>query len=175
MKISRYLFSALLFAIATTASAGSRDTRPVRAFAPATHRQAAGPSDLVRDLYRVHDRDLRSENSTILSRKDRKLLDKYFEKNLANLIWKYLTNQSDEAGVIDFDVFYNTQDPQITKLRVGQAVIKGEKATVPVTFANFGTKASVTYSLTSEDGKWKIADIHYGGGFTLLKYFTEGV
>jgi hypothetical protein len=50
------------------------------------------------------------KNSNILSNKSRKLLDKYFDRNLANLIWKDLTTHRNEYGVIDFDIFYNTQD-----------------------------------------------------------------
>lgn len=172
MRISLLLVAALLFAAFTGSVKAA--LRQVTASTPATHRQTAGPGDLVRDLYRVRAKDLRSESDTILNGKDRKLIDKYFDKSLSDLIWKDLTNRSDEAGVIDFDIFYNTQDPQITNLRVGQAVVKGDKATVPVTFYNFEKKETVTYLLTNNGGKWKITDIHYGGGFTLLKYFTEG-
>lgn len=127
------------------------------------------PDALVKDLYKTHDKD----NGAIVQGKNRAILDKYFDKNLASLIWKDMTTNKDEVGVIDFDIFYNTQDPEIKNLVVGAAKIDGDKASVPVTFDNYKTKNSLTYSLVKENSTWKISDISYGKGENLLKYFKE--
>ena len=103
--------------------------------------------------------------------KSRVYLDKYFDKNLADLIWKDLTSNSEEVGVIDFDVFYNAQDASIKNLQIGKAVIKGSTATVPVHFTNYGRNENLVYSLVREGGAWKISDIKYRGAETLLNFF----
>ena len=127
------------------------------------------PDAVIKDLYKTHEKD----NGKILNGKSRVLLDKYFDKNLADLIWKDLTTHKDEVGVIDFDLFYNTQDPDIKKLVVGTPKITGDKATIPVTFENSGRKETLIYSLSQQKNAWKISDINYGEGNTLLKYFKE--
>ena len=129
------------------------------------------PDALLRDLYKVHAR----KNSGILSDKSRKQLDKYFDRNLANLIWKDLTTHRNEIGVIDFDIFYNTQDPLIKNVSVGQPKINGARATVSVSFYNSGAKETIVYTLVKQNGAWKISDIKYRNGDTLLKYFREEV
>ena len=45
--------------------------------------------------------------------------------------------------------------------------------TVPVTFTNFGDKKTITFSLKMADGKWKISNIGYGEGDSLLKWLKD--
>jgi hypothetical protein len=136
--------------------------------------QDVAPDALLRDLYRIHDQDLKASNDRILNGKSRALLDKFFSKNLADLIWKDLTTNKDEVGVIDFDLFYNTQDPNIQNFSIGQGEVNGENATIPVNFNNSGAKETVTYVLAKVNGSWKITDIKYRDGGSLVKYFKEG-
>lgn len=131
--------------------------------------QITAPDALVKDLYKTHDK----KNGSIVRGKDRKILDKYFNKNLAGLIWKDMTTNNNEVGVIDFDIFYNTQDPVISKFAVGAAKIEGDKASVPVTFNNSDAKVTVNYSLVKENSEWKISDINYDDNQSLVKYFKE--
>jgi hypothetical protein len=135
---------------------------------------AGAPEAVLKDLYRVHDQNIKGggESTRIISGENRTLLDRYFDKNLAGLIWKDLTTHKNEIGVIDFDVFYDTQDPNIKNLSIGPAKIDGSRASVPVSFTNSGAKYSINYRLVEENGAWKIADIKYKGG-TLLEYFKE--
>jgi hypothetical protein len=190
MKTTRFLFltSALIFTVncagdkniettvtqETIAQQSSnsqtvRDSAASEAEAPLTGSQQALPEELVKDLYKTHEKN----NAAILGGKSRAPLDKYFDKNLANLIWKDLTTHRDEVGVIDFDPFYNTQDPLIKNLKVNPAKIEGAKATVPVTFTNAEAKETVTYLLVQQNSSWKISDIKYRDGGSLLKYFKE--
>lgn len=131
---------------------------------------AQTPDAVIKELYRVHNQ----KNVDILDGKSRKLLDKFFDKNLAGLIWKDLTIPKDYMGVIDFDIFYATQDPLIRNLSVGKAQIQGGKATVRVSFTNTGRKETIIYMMVKQNDAWKISDIKYEGGNTLLKYFKEG-
>lgn len=135
--------------------------------------QTLAPDALVRDLYKSHAEDFASSKDRLLNGKSRKFLDKYFDKNLADLMWKDLTTHKEEVGVLDFDPFYNAQDADIKKLVVGQPKIEGDRATVVVTFENFKRKDTLKYLLVRQNSVWKIADIKYSDGSGLLKYFKE--
>lgn len=131
--------------------------------------QTAAPDAVVKELYSVHGKD----NGKILNGKSRVLLDKYFDKNLANLIWKDLTTHRDEVGVLDFDPFYNAQDIEIKKITVAPPKIQNDKAEVTVNFENYGNKETINYVLVKQNADWKISDIKYKDGGSLLKYFKE--
>lgn len=135
----------------------------------ASGQTASAPDAVIKDLYKTHDRD----NGAILDSKNRKLIDKYFDKTLADLIWKDLTANRDEVGVLDFDPFYNAQDTQIKNFAVAPPKIEGERASVTVTFQNFDRKDTLSYQLARRNSVWKIADIKYTDGTTLLGYFKE--
>ena len=124
--------------------------------------QEAGPDAVVRDLYKVHAEEFRTSRFRIMSGKDRKLLDKFFDKNLADLIWKDLTTHVGEVGVLDFDPFYNAQDADIKNLKVSPAVVNGDTAESTVTFTNYGKKEKLIYTLVKQNGSWKISNINYG-------------
>lgn len=131
--------------------------------------QQTAPDALVKDLYKTHDKD----NGAILDGKSRRLLDKYFDKTLADFIWKDLTTHKDEVGVLDFDPFYNAQEVQIKNFKIGAPKVVGEKAAVTVTFQNFDRSEALNYALVRQSGAWKISDIKYTDGTSLLGYFKE--
>lgn len=146
---------------------------PPQNSAAETQINQTSPDALVKDLYKVHDQDMKSENDRILSGKNRTYLDKYFDTTLADLIWKDLTTHKDEVGVLDFDPFYNAQDFDVKNLVVGQPKIENGKATVVVTFENSGRKDTLSYSLVQQNSAWKISDIKYTDGSSLIGYFKE--
>ncbi len=130
---------------------------------------AVAPDALVSDLYKQHD----AEKSPFFQTKSRALVDKYFAKSLADMIWKDAKTSNGEVGALDGDPLYNAQDTQIKKFSVGKADIKDKSATVPVTFENYDKKEKLIFSLVQENDAWKIADINYGDGFTLVKIFKD--
>lgn len=131
--------------------------------------QETAPDALVRDLYKQHDAD----RGLFFQKKDRARVDRYFAKATADLIWKDATDPRTETGALDADPLYNSQDPQPKNFAVGQPKIENDTATVGVSFVNFGAKEVVTYRLVKENSAWKIADIEYKDGRTLLKIFKE--
>ena len=136
---------------------------------PSAARPARSPEAFVRELYREHD----AERSPFFQTEDRARVDKYFEKALADLIWKDAVGSQGEVGALGADPLYNAQDTEIKNFAVQKAKIDGMKATVPVTFVNFEDKVKITFALAQEDGAWKIADIRYQEGHALLKLFKE--
>lgn len=127
------------------------------------------PETLVSELYKAHD----AKKSPFFQTKDRALVDKYFTKPLADLIWKDATSSKNEVGAIDGDPLYDTQDPEIKNFAVGKGDVKGDKATVAVTFTNADQKVTVNFSLVISNGNWKIDDIRYSGGDSLMKWLKE--
>ena len=144
--------------------------------APAqTSRRAAAtaattPDAVVRELYRVH----RNGYGHVFDKSGRKLQQRFFDANLANLIWKDLTETpQDEVGRLDFDPLYNAQDIKITRFRVGAPAVEGDKATVHVTFSNYDRKEDLKFLMTKTPTGWKISNIDYRENFDLLKILTE--
>lgn len=131
--------------------------------------QALTPSAVVADLYKQHN----AKRSPFFQDKNRALVDKYFTRDTADLIWKDSTNTSGEVGALNADPLYDAQDTDIKQFAVGKASIAGEKATVVVTFTNFGRKKTITFALVKDSIKWKIADISYGADYTLVSMLKE--
>lgn len=128
------------------------------------------PETVVKELYRVH----RNGYGHIFEKQGRKQQQKFFERSLAALIWKNLTQTPEgEVGNIDFDPLFNAQDTQIKNFRVGAAVIKGDAATVPVTFMNFDQKVKIEFRLVNTKEGWKISNIFYGGDSDLVKILSQ--
>lgn len=170
MKIIKILLIAAIL-LAAADSAAAQFDYPGRKPIPTMWKF---PEKVVEEVYEIHAKDMKSgREDRIFNSRSRRNLDKYFEKKLADLIWKDLTAKKDEAGVLDFDPLYNTQDPQITKLRVARAKIENDRVVILVTFENSGVLEKITYVLSLSEGRWKIADIEYRDGKTLLKYFSD--
>ena len=184
MKFTKYLLTAIfLLSIINCSSSSKATTENINVAANANTANATTenaavetaaqktdePETFLKDLYKTHDKN----NGAIVQGNDRAILDKYFDKNLADLIWKDMTTNRDGVGVIDFDIFYNAQDAEIKNLSVGDAKISGGKAVVDVSFDNFGKKNLISYYLTKEKSSWKISNINYGTNENLLKYFKE--
>lgn len=128
-------------------------------------------SELIRDLYKQHD----AKKSPFFQTDDRSLLDKYFTKELADLIWNDAKTSAanNEVGVIDGDPLYNAQDMEIKGLKIGAAETGGDSATVPVTFTNYGKSEKLTFQMKRVGDKWKISDIVYGPNDSMTKWFKS--
>lgn len=127
------------------------------------------PDALVRELYRVHN----NGNGPIFRATGQRYWTKYFDAKLAGLLRKALTEGSpDEVGPLDFDPLYNAQDTKITHLQVGPPQIAQERATVIVSFRNFGQATKITFQLRATDAGWKITNVLYGADGDLVKMLS---
>ena len=96
------------------------------------------------------------------------MLDKYFAKELANLLWEDAHSSGDEVGALDGDPLFNAQDMEIKNFSVHEGTVGTKTAEVPVSFTNFGEKHQITFHLVLNRTGWKVADIDYDDGMTLL-------
>lgn len=122
---------------------------------------AVAPDALVRSLYAVE----KTGKGPLFQKKSRVLVDKYFNKELADLLWKDAVTSNDGVGALDFDPLHNAQDTQIALFKIG-APQYGEGnpdlADVPVTFKNMGKAETILFRLERKNSKvWKISDIFY--------------
>ena len=95
---------------------------------------------------------------------DRGVLDGYFAKPLADLIWKdgKESEKTGDMGALDFDPFYQAQDVGgVKNFVIAPADVDGEKAEVVVSFENLDQKMTIKYLLERTGGNWRIADIDY--------------
>jgi len=128
------------------------------------------PETVVKELYRVH----RNGNGRVFEKQGRKLQQKFFDRKLAALIWKDVTETPEgELGNLDFDPLYSAQEMQIKNFRIGAGAIKGDTATVPVTFMNFDQKVRLVFRLVNTKGGWKVSNIDYGGGSDLVQILSQ--
>jgi hypothetical protein len=128
------------------------------------------PEALVADLYRAE----KEKRSPFFQTRRRALLDKYFERDLSDLIWHDAVNSKGEVGVIDGDPLYDAQDMEIKNLLINKPRYEAAQALVDVTFENFGQKKTVTFAVVKSAAGWRIHDIIYGEGRTLRSEFKEG-
>jgi len=127
------------------------------------------PDALITNLYQAHAHKRGPFDQT----RNRALLDKYFEKSLADLIWHDRVSSRGEVGVIDGDPLYDAQDFEIKNLSVGKAASENGNAKVTVTFENFNEKKTLVFLLVKGKTGWKINDIDYGAEGTLRSWFKE--
>ncbi len=135
------------------------------------------PDSVVKSLYAAHD----AGKSPFFQTKNRALLDKFFVKDLADMIWKDAVDSEKEQGVgaIGADPLYDAQDTQITNFVVGKPQDAGgeNNSFVRVTFKNYGKAFWIDYELVREAGKdWKISGISYSTGddlASILRYSQD--
>jgi hypothetical protein len=121
------------------------------------------PETVVTNLYKQHKR-----RSPFFQTRSRVLLDQYFEKSLGDLIWKDAIRSKGEVGLLDGDPLFNAQDMEIKNFLIHKATSDNSQMTVRVTFDNFGKAEQVVFVLVSGPRGWKIADIKYSDGTTLV-------
>ena len=148
MKIKSGLLVALFLGLSTIASAQSMT-------------KASAPDMVVKNLYAAHNAD----RGPFFQTKNRALVDKYFTKDFADLIWNDAVAAGGEVGALGFDPLYHAQDTQIVAFKIGKPMY-GEGnldvADVPVTFKNMGHAETILFRLERSAARvWKISDIYY--------------
>ena len=122
------------------------------------------PQTVVRNLYAAQKRPA---TDPFFQAKSRARLDKFFAKELADLIWNDAVSsaRTNEVGKLGSDPLYNAQDMKITSFRIKRPM-PGEGnldlVDVPVTFKNFGKSQTILFRLERDKRRaWKITDIFY--------------
>lgn len=164
MKINCLFLAALILAVAGVCVAQPKTA-------------ASGPEKVVRDLYTAQKNE---STAPFFQNKNRAAVNKYFTKDLADLIWKAAMASKGEVAALDFDPLYYSQDPQITDLVIGKpkdpAGVSTGFAVIPVAFKNNGKAEKVEFEVTRVGSIWKINNIAYSDGeqlSPLLEYALD--
>jgi hypothetical protein len=130
----------------------------------AVAQRTLAPEVVVRNLYAAQKRPA---TDPFFQTKSRARLDKFFAKELADLIWNDAVSsaRAKEVGKLGGDPLYNAQDMKITGFRIKRPMV-GEGnldlVDVPVTFKNFGKAQTILFRLERDKRRaWKITDIFY--------------
>ena len=130
----------------------------------AVAQRVAAPEVVVRNLYAAQKR---RATDPFFQAKSRARVDKFFAKELADLIWNDAVSsaRTKEVGKLSGDPLYNAQDMKITGFRIKRPMV-GEGnldlVDVPVTFKNFGKAQTILFRLERDKRRaWKITDIFY--------------
>ena len=139
-------------------------------FSYAAQRPTNSPDSVVRELYRVHNHG----KGHVFDAKGKRYIYKFFDQKLADLIWKDISETPEgEVGNLDFDPLYNAQDTGITNFLIGKPVVKGDEATVLVSFRNFGKRTRVTFEMHQGSEGWRIKNVIYGDKSDLVKILSS--
>jgi len=138
-------------------------------FAQPASSKRTGPDTLVADLYQAN----KQKRSPFFQTRSRALLYKYFEKTLADLIWKDAVHSKGEVGAIDGDPLYDAQDMEIRKFAIKKPRYEEGRALVDATFENFGKPQTITFIVVKGKTGWRIRDIVYSEGRTLGSELKE--
>src|SRR5688500_2814594 len=168
----------LMFLFSASVESGMTTARNL--MAGPTPAEAIAPDKLVRDLYAAH----RAGAGPFFQTASRALVDNFFSKELADLIWRDAVDSNGEVGAIDFDPLYGSQDPQISNFTVMETGWGGDRkfgpddeAVVQVTFKDSGKGRMVSFQFKQgRDKKWRIYDVHYrsdGGEVRLVGVLTK--
>ncbi len=123
----------------------------------------SSPKALVADLYKQPDAGLCFQTT------DRELVGRYFTERTARFILKdTLSTPEGEIGALDFDPLYDAQDFDIKNLGFRERRRESGKAEVVASFENIGIDREITFSLIFAGAGWRIDDIIYSDGRTLV-------
>ncbi len=128
------------------------------------------PESVVKDLYAAR----QDRETPFFQTKSRALVDQFFTKQLADLIWDDAKTmaKTGEVGQLDFDPLYAAQDLDLLNLTIKPARVIGKKAEVDVSFLNVNKPHKFTYLLDKEPTGWRISDILYDDGSQLFQLLS---
>jgi hypothetical protein len=158
MKTTKLVILVIVIGTICSTATGQRRSKSIK---------QKSPEQLVADLYRQH-----KKQSPFFQTRSRALVDRYFDKELADLIW-HMPNSPDEVGPLDGDPLYNAQDMEIKNFVIHKPAMTNGRATVRVTFTNINKKQEVKFLLASRKSGWKITNIKYDDGTDLIQILKQ--
>lgn len=152
MKLNKLLFITLACSLCASVSAMTQ-----------ARARRTSPDKFVASLCQQH-----KVRSPFFQTRSRALLDRYFDKTLANLILQDAIRSRGEVGALDGDPLFNAQDMEIKKFDIHHPTYREGIADVVVSFENFGQKKEITFILAPRRNDWRVTNIKYDDGADLL-------
>jgi hypothetical protein len=149
----------------TASTVATEDSAAILAKRPAPDGPRSAADRLVRALYFEHNKVENPMRET----KDRSLVDQFFAKSTADLIWQGAQKPTGKINRAKTNLLYNAPDVAIKKTWVLPAVIGGSKAIVYVTFENKAKPEEIRVDLQQVAGRWRITEMQYPDGKLLTQ------
>jgi hypothetical protein len=124
------------------------------------------PDALIHDLYKA-------EDAVFFPTDNKELSAKFLTSTLMQLLILDAKRSAGEVGAIDFDVLSFTQEERAITKFATKSTITGEKAVVKTTFENHGERMVIQFDCQMEAGQWRINDVRYEDGTSILKLLTD--
>ncbi len=86
--------------------------------------KAIAPNVIVKNLYAAQ----KAGSGPFFQTKNRAIVDKYFTKKFADLIWNDAVKAKGEVGAFDFDPLYGSQDPKVTNFKIPETGWGGDES-----------------------------------------------
>lgn len=126
---------------------------------------SGSPDSLIHDLYTSNEAVFAPQLNPEVSQ--RFLTEKLFEALVLEV-----KRSADEPGVLDFDVLTFSQDTPDIKKFTTKSDVKGDSAVVKASFENYGERTVIGYQCVKEGDEWRIADVNYEDGTSLVKLLS---
>ncbi|RIV23738.1 hypothetical protein DYU11_12240 [Fibrisoma montanum] len=149
---------------ATASEAAQPDSAAILASRPGPDAPRSAADRLVRALYFEHNKE-----DNPFREKDRALIEQYFAKPTADLIWNDTQQGGSKLKPTTTNPLFNAPDKAVQKTWVNPAAVAGTRAVVYVTFTNNAKPEEIKVDLQQFDGRWRITDMLYPNG----KQLTE--
>lgn len=143
---------------AVTTGAIQEDSILALATRPGPDAPRSAADRLVRALYFEHS----TKENPLRETKDRSLIDQFFAKSTADLIWNDAQKSSGKINRSKINLLFKAPDAAIKKTWVEPAAIGGSKSVVYVTFLNNNKPGDIRIELSQIAGnRWRITEMTY--------------
>ena len=170
----RVLIAILLFTVSscqtkpkqeTSATNPPVDSVSILAKRPGPNTPRSAADRLVRALYFEHSK----KENPLLERKNRALIDQFFSKPTADLIWRDASGSPEKLKRSKANPLFNAPNETIKKAWVLPAVVAGSRAVVYVTFERNTKPEEIRIDMQQIAGRWRITDMLYPDGKQLTQ------
>jgi len=142
----------------------------------------AGPTSVVYQVYKdygwqalfSYDRESYQALGRPLAYQPKKILVRYFDEELANLLvqnTRWSINHPGDQSDLDFDMIFASQDTAASDLKITDA--GNGKVNVEYTYPPDGQKIKLMFLTRKVKNKWRITDIDYGYKRTLKEILAD--
>ncbi|GAB3892087.1 hypothetical protein GCM10028825_31460 [Spirosoma agri] len=152
-----------------TAASDQPDSAAILAKRAGPEAPRSAADRLVRALYFEHN----AKENPFQETKDRTLIDQFFAKPTADLIWSDAQKAPVKVDRTKINLLYNAPNTAIKKMWVEPAAVGGTRAIVYVTFQNNGKPQELKIDLQQLNGRWRITEIFYPDNRQLTKLLSK--
>jgi hypothetical protein len=139
------------------------DSAAILAKRPGPDAPRSAADRLIRALYFEHNK----KENPLLETKDRTLIDQFFTKATANLIWRNASTGKLKKTKVN--PLFNAPNEDIKKAWVLPAAVAGTRAVVYVTFETNAKPQEIRIDMQQVAGRWRIMDMLYPDGKQLTQ------